>query len=302
MSTATAAKTEMSPGMYPGIPFDAYQRIAAVNQSALKDARTAAHILEALEGEPDDQTAAMVLGKALHARLLELTTSIELIIDGPINEKTGKCYGVGTKAWDDFVAANPGKIVLGTDGREQLEGMAEAVMAHPLARKLVEAQGDSELVLVWDEVANPEQAGSPVRCKARLDKLVPGVLAWDLKTTANAAPDAWSRSLHDYGYHVQDEFYRRGMLAHGLGETPFGFVVVENVAPYGVIVYEIDDESRGVARHHVARALAMVAACQQAGEWPGYPEDVQRIGIPLWALKRFEEEHGLVGAGEGGAA
>ena len=101
-------KHKVSPGLYPRIDFDAYQRIEGVNQSALKDARTAAHIFEALTGEPDKPTAAMVLGSALHARLLEMTTSASIIIDGPINPKTGKPFGVDTNAYSDFAALHPG--------------------------------------------------------------------------------------------------------------------------------------------------------------------------------------------------
>jgi hypothetical protein len=282
---AKPTRTIVSPGLYPDIPFDAYQRIEGVNQSALKDARTPAHIHEALTGEPDEPTAAMVLGSALHARLLEMTTAASLIIDGPINEKTGKPFGVDTNAYREFAAANPGKIILSGDGRERLNGMADAVMRHSLARVVIEAAGDTELAMVWDDPA------TGVRCKARMDKIVKGTLAIDVKTTANASPEAWSRAVDDYGYHIQREFYGRGMDALGIGGTPFVFLCVENVAPYGVVIYDIEPESLAVAKHHVDRALAMVKACQDAGEWPGYPETVVQIGLPLWALKRFEEEH-----------
>lgn len=282
---AKPTRTIVQPGLYPGISFPEYQQIEGVNQSALKDARSPAHIFEALNGEPDDPTAAMVLGSALHARLLEMTTAATLIIDGPINEKTGKPYGVDTNAYRDFAALHPGRIILSGDGRAQLDGMAEAVMRHDLASRLINAAGDTEVSMVWDDPT------TGVRCKGRIDKLVRGVLAVDLKTTANASPEAWSRAVEDYGYHIQAEFYRRGMEANDVGGTPFGFLCVENTPPYGVVIYDIEPESMAVAKHHVDRALAMVAACQKVGVWPGYPEEVQQIGIPLWALKRFEEEH-----------
>lgn len=281
---APKRKTVVEPGLYPRIPFDGYQQIAGVNQSALKDARTPAHIFEALNGAPKKPTASMVLGSALHARLLEMTTAQQLIIDGPLNPNNDfKPYGTDTIAYKTFAKAHPGKIILAGDGRAQLDGMAESVMRHSLARRLVEANGETELVMVWDDGA--------VRCKGRLDKLVPNLLAFDLKTTANAAPDTWSRAVHDYGYHTQAEYYRRGMEANAIGGTPFVFLVVENVAPYGVVIYEIEPESMAVAKHQIDRALAMVAACQKAGAWPGYAEEVQTVGLPLWALKRFEEEH-----------
>ena len=276
-------KHTVSPGLYPRVSFEDYQDIEGVNQSALKDARTAAHIHEALIGEPDKPTAAMVLGSALHARLLEMTTSASLIIDAPINPGTKKPYGTDTIAYETFAKANPGKIILSGDGREQLDGMAAAVMRHSRARKLIEARGESELVMVWDDGA--------VRCKGRIDKHVPGLLAFDLKTTADASPAAWANAVNDYGYHIQAEFYRRGMEATGIGGTPFVFLVVENRPPYGVVLYEIEAESMVIARHEVDRALAMVGACQRAGAWPGYDEEVQQIGLPLWALKRFEEAH-----------
>ncbi len=276
-------KVDVAPGLYPRVPFADYQDIRGVNQSALKDAETAAHIYEALNGEPDEQTDAMVLGSALHARLLEMTTAQHLIIDGPINEKTGKPFGTDTNAYRDYAKLHPGKIILSGDGRARLDGMAESVMRHSLARKLVEAKGETELVMVWDDCG--------VRCKGRLDKDVPQLLAFDVKSTVNASPSKWANAVHDYGYHVQAEFYRRGMDATGIGGKPFVFLVVEKRPPYGVVIYEIDPESMAVAKHQIDRALAMVAACQKAGAWPGYAEEVQTVGLPLWALKRFEEEH-----------
>ncbi len=287
-----ATRTIVQPGLYPGIPFCAYQRIDGVNQSALKDARTPAHIKHELDGaDPRKETKAMILGRALHYRLLEMVTGEpSRLVGGPINPNTGKPYGPDSDAYKAFVKANPDKIVMGTDMPELLDGMAEAVMADEDARKLVEAKGDSEASMVWDEpVKLPDGDTVLVRCKGRLDKVVPGVLSFDLKTIDDASDEAWSLAIFRYGYHFQEDFYRRGREACGIGGTPFGFLVVENNGYHGVRVLGIGDESRAIAKRNVDRALAMVAACQRAGAWPGYDRGVKYIEIPTWALIRAQE-------------
>jgi exodeoxyribonuclease VIII len=298
------------PGVYPGTSFDAYLALDAWNASAVKNARTPAHLATARDEPSKKQTAQMVLGTALHARLLERTTSVKLIIDGPINPATGKGFGTGTKAYDEFAAAHPGKIILARDDRKSLDLMADKLMAHPRARTLIETPGLAELVLVWDEPAACPGRSGPVlvRMKARVDKLIHGLLAWDLKSTDDASPDAWAWTIKNYGYHIQQDIYRRGLRAHKLPDR-FAFMLSENEAPYEPEVYEIDDRPRWpdgpttleVARHHVDRALSMIAACESSGlprpKWPGYPvaPEIRKIGLPYGELRRYQEERDAEG-------
>lgn len=295
-------KIQMNPGVYPNTLFDDYVRIDAVNQSVLHDARSAAHIQAAMERE-SDVSDSMVLGQALHARILESTTADRLIIDGPINLKTGKPFGADTIAYADFCAANPGKIVLTKDARTKVDRMTRNIMAHERARSLVAADGMRELTLIWDEpVAVPGGPEMTIRMKARVDHYVPGVLAYDLKTSRSADPEAWSWALRDFGYHIQDNVYRRGLRACFGVDVPFGFLVVENTEPHAVKIYEIDPDplwpdgptTADVARRDVDRALMMIAACRakKLDRWPGYPEtaEIERCSLPWSVLRRYEEE------------
>lgn len=293
-------KKIMNPGVYPGISFPDYQAIDAVNQSALKDARSPAHIFEALYGEPKPPSAEMVLGQALHATILEKLTGVSHIIDGPINEKTGNGYGAGTKAYAEFCAAHPGKIVLARDDRTKLDMMSERVLGHSRARKLIESKGLTEITMVWEEpVTLPDGTETVVRMKGRMDRVIPGVCCFDLKTCSDASPESWAWAVRDWGYHIQDNVYERGRKALKIDGGPFGFLCVENKAPHCVEIYEIDSApawpdgptTKDVAKWHVDRALAMVAACQKAKFWPGYAEtkEIRRVGLPYSELRRFEE-------------
>ncbi len=116
----------------------------------------------------------------------------------------------------------------------------------------------------------------------------------DVKTTASAAPDEFSRSTWRYGYHRQAAFYLDGCKAAGLDVRRFVFLAIEKDAPHLVAAYELDAMDVELGRTAYRRDLATLAACMEAearGEpdaWPGYGEAIQPLALPRWAYEQEE--------------
>ena len=170
----------------------------------------------------------------------------------------------------------------------QVQAMAAELRAHPLARKLLQpGDGVAEQTLVWVD----DDTG--VWCRARLDwqtHLAGGRLAVvDYKTCVSAEPGSISRSVDNYGYYQQDDFYRSGAITLGLDDDPaFLFVFQEKTAPYLVTVAWLRDEDREWGRLRNRKALHVYRDCKASGRWPGYADDVVPVSLPAYATARHE--------------
>lgn len=182
-----------------------------------------------------------------------------------------------------------GRIPVLVKDYEPVLAMASAVLNHPVARKLFECDGNAEVSAF---------AGDPVtgaNLRARFDWLTDPVdgctRCVDLKTARDASPEGFARDVAKYGYFVQKPFYCHVLhQARGDADIEFRFVVVENVEPYLVAVYELDAEFDAIGHVRMRRAIDTYAACKASGEWPGYPEITHLVGPPRW----LAYEEGLV--------
>jgi len=122
----------------------------------------------------DGDSASYLVGRAAHVRILEGREAYEaaFALGGPINEKTGRPYGSGTKAFAEW-AESQGKPTLALDQVELIEQMAAGVGMNDEAVALL-LYGRAE------GVARAEYCGAP--CQIRLDWLHPHRGIVDLKT------------------------------------------------------------------------------------------------------------------------
>lgn len=249
--------------------------------------RSPAHLRHALdhEGAP---TEARVLGDALHLSVLQphlfpLKYAVAPKVDG--RTKDGKA------ALAKFREENPGKVELKPDEYERCLRMSESVWKHRAARELLEQSGPIELSAVFDHSA------SGLRCKMRADKLAMfgGLLAVvDLKTTPDASPREFAKSIYRYGYYRQGAFYLGGFsaLAKKLlaltGAAPperFITIAIEKDEPYPVAVYDLSDEALSLGRQDLGPLVRRYRSCRESRQWSGYGEDVRPISLPPYAWK-----------------
>lgn len=213
--------------------------------------------------------------------------------------------------WSDYMAewnANNGdKEILTPEEFAQLRSMAAAVEAHPAAGKLLAGEGEAELSAYWiEKVTIDHDTGEEIEilCRVRPDKYRKDGIIIDLKSTLDASEDGFAKSIANFGYHVQDPYYRRGLaMAMRQAEDrtivdeyqpPRAFVfigvekdacVVDGVAK-GVAVYSLCEESRALGNEQWKTDLRTYAQCEKTGEWPGYAQNIRQIKLPAWQFAK----------------
>lgn len=270
-------------GLFPGVSEEEYRPSEGINASVMAEGlRSMAHMRYAMENQSSGTSPAMELGTLVHLLALqpeEFDARYVVKPDWDARTTAGKAIR------DAFTATLGERRSIDAETLATARAMVDALRSHRLAGPLMAADGPCEVVARWKDPA------TGLVCKGRLDKYIPGVLALDLKTTADASPGAFASSYYKYGYHRQLAHYTDGFGIASGKETPFVIVCVENVAPFGVCVYQPDMASLECGRFDNRKILADYAACVKSGKWPSYPDkQVRTICLPEWAAKRYESE------------
>ncbi len=275
-------------------PAEAYHRreLGVASNSVLKliRERSPAHYRAWVDGVDKGDTPALAFGRAYHMRVLEPERFAQAYIAAPEDpprrptqrQRDAKKPSDDTRAaiafWDAWDADNAGKLILSAEDFDRIEAMHAALMQHPVAAGIMR-EGHSEVTMRWTD---PETG---VQCKARADWWKPGRFFMDLKTTDDASPDGFKRSVAKYGYHVQHAHYCDGAAACGDPVQNYLILAQEKEAPYVAAVYHIDAaaEIRGYDLRQ--RGLATMRDCLATDTWPGYGTGITELSLPGWALQ-----------------
>lgn len=229
-------------------------------------------------------TPQMMLGTALHTLALEPAAFEQRYCTDLDESRNSKKYREFLR---DCTCA--GLIPLSDDDRERVFAMRDSLMSN--AQIADSLSGGRSEVSGW--FTDP---ASGVLCKFRADYVKPirngrAALLVDVKTTADASLDAFSRSIATFGYHTQADWYVNGYsVAANVQCEGMLFVVVETEFPYACAAYTLDDESLAQAARLNARVRAIYRLCVEADSWPGYGDAVQEIGLPRWAYTQEKTE------------
>lgn len=266
-------------GLHLDVPGSVYyERVDGIaNVSVLKEvSRSLLHARAWFDAKlEEEESPALAFGKAFHAAILEPEVFAATYVVVP---SFGDCRKKENKAMRDaWRAENAGKLELDQDDMRRILGMQKAVHAHPIAGPLVLGAA-TEATLRWRDEA------TGIECKARVDALAKSPrVAVDIKTTEDASPRGFERSVASYGYHRQAAFYEEGFRAIGERVEDFVFVAVEKRAPYAVGVYVLDDDAKTRGRRRFREELELLESAYESGRWPGYEEDIGTISLPPWA-------------------
>ena len=272
-------------GVYQDIPMVEYAIWDAANYSTLKMfKRSAAHAREHMIN-PMEQTAAMALGSATHAAVLEPEAFRS---DYAVAPKLDRRFKKDKLIWAKFLEDNKDREVLTEKEFYQCQNMAKMGLKNPVVAELLKNPGYREFSFVWvDE-------DTEVLCKARVDhfgRLWGNAVIADLKTTEDASENAWKRDVVKYQYHTQAAFYLDGLDAVSPSiERKFIWIAIEKEPPYAVAIYEPDAATLDKGRRMYRNYLRQWVACHSSGVWPGYPEGIQPLLLPDWALRQEEGE------------
>lgn len=193
-----------------------------------------------------------------------------------------RANGQPVTLWSDVLAEwtenNPGRIVLSPEVWDQLHAMRDAVHNHPAAHALLTSvPGEAEKSVYWIDPT------TGVLCRCRPDWWRDDYVLVDVKTTDDASPEGFAKSMANWRYDVQAPYYMDGVkLATGRDVKAFVFIAVEKKPPYAVGVYVLDSASLELGRAQYQHDLRVYAECLANDNWPGYGDKIQTINMPAW--------------------
>jgi len=251
-----------------------YHQQPGISSTMLKDwgkmSPAAWYELHVLRNVPKASTAALEFGNLVHTMLLEPFEA------GERYKQLPEGHSGATKAGKTLIAEckEAGLTPVKHADWQLAEDMVAAVLSHALVKKWRLFDGGT----AESEWYATHSTGLTLRAKP---DWMNGSLITDLKTTADAAPKAFSRDAVKYGYHRSEHFYTTVMNLNGITVSNFIFVAVSKTAPLQVSVSVFDTPALDEAARRNEAALLEIAACLDADHWPGH-NNLNTISIPSW--------------------
>ncbi len=237
-------------------------------------------------GRPDKPD--LDFGRVAHARVLGKGSDIVVVLG---TGKDRNAWNTNESKANVAKARATGKNPIKLRDNQAINEMADRLREHEVAGPLLARPGRHEQVGVWRD---PDTG---IWCRLMADFLpdvAPGArrLVIDYKTTVDASPVGFAKSMANYGYDQQADWYCAGVQALDPRDDYPQFVLIaqEKTPPYLVTANYLDEQAlaRGYARNRRAREL--YRACSSTGVWPGYPAEPVELRLPAWAARQFEAE------------
>jgi hypothetical protein len=226
--------------------------------------------------EPFTATPAMIIGEAIHTLIMEPHLFDERFVVGQqVDGRTKE----GKKYKEEFAILSAGKRVLCEDQYNSIINIMDAVNNHPIVRKLIK-DPKIEQSIYWVDSA------SEILCKARPDIWTEKRLI-DIKTTADATPEGFSRSVSDYNYHIQAAMQIdaireiTGVLMHH-----FVFIAIQTSRPYKPYIYTLGDYEIELGRKEYKKLLIVLHECFESKRWDLDRETVIELNLPAYAFNK----------------
>lgn len=216
------------------------------------------------------------IGTVAHAMLLEEDESGLIIVDADDwRTKAAKEKRVEAHA--------AGKVALLERHADKCRAMVAAARAFIPTSEIAEAVEGAvaESVILWSE--------DDTHFRIRKDWLsADRRVVIDYKTTEDASPEAFCRTIPNLGYHLQGALYSRGVYALTGVLPKFVFLAQETEAPYACALYGCDPVLSAVAEAQLQHAIETWETCMSTGKWPAYGSRVHWADAPGWLQAKVE--------------
>lgn len=283
----------MKPGAYKDINILDYHSGEGVSKSQLDLIhKSPAHYYHnVLNRHEQKESAAFKIGRLAHLAVLEPEVFNETTAMAPPCDRRTKA---GKETWASFSKDNVGKDILKEEEYRQLRAIQASVTRHPAANLLLSGVGPTrELSVYWNQRVEPSvrfpTLEKDVLCRCRPDLLIPpksignerGGIIVDLKTTKDASPEGFKKSVRMFRYDVQAAWYLDGVnKGFAKGEQMFAtfiFIAVEKEPPYGVGVYQLDEPDVAKGRDAARYDLETYAHATTTGVYDAYSPQIQLL-------------------------
>lgn len=236
--------------------------------------------------EPDQGSDAMRLGTAIHTAILEPHHIENRIIVGLDVQRRSNA---DKQAWAEFEAQHKGKIILKQDVYDDVLRIRDRFYKHPEAPYYL-TEGRAEQSIFAQEVittADPEtgeiiEAPELIKCQPDFMRDA-GDYIVDVKSTTDASPEGFGKSISNYRYYVQAAWYRRVLKAQFGGcHRDWVWIAFEPVRPYAIGIYWAEPDPMERAAIAADRDFMKIVQARRTNSYPDYGCTPQSARLPAW--------------------
>lgn len=297
------------PGIYSGVPMDAYLSDPVITPSLsssiaitlLQKSPFHAWAEHARNPKriPRDESKVASIGTVAHALLLEKSEDCVTVLDP--NDYVGKRGGVPKGYTNDAIreardaAIAEGKTPLLLEDMQACRAMRDAALEYVAALRndregsaIAEAldSGEAETIAVSQE--------GPIWLRCRPDWITHDRrVVIHFKTTARSArPETFIRGLlPSMGYDLALGFYSRVIAgATGIAPEVHCILAQEQTAPYACSLIGLNPAYTQIVDRQIEIAVNTWAQCMKSNRWPAYPARICYAEPRPWQLAEVEEQ------------
>ena len=222
------------------------------------------------------QTKSMADGTAVHAFFLEKDKFHRDFAVKPQDLR------LNTKAGKEWAQEHQSKIIIDSELGNNLYEMEKSFMDSP-AKLIYDIKGQTELSYFWDDLGT-------IKGKCRPDWLSDdSSIVVDIKTTTDASPRGFQKSISTWGYHLQLGWYLRGLRKLGLLAEQFIFIAIEKTPPFCVGVYRADQDMINFAMKELDQLMPEIQTAMVSKEFPDYTPEIMSLGLPPWMIEKKQQ-------------
>lgn len=277
--------------LHGGLTYDQYSNFCmeqkALRSSYLKHLMKSARHLKSEMDAPDKPSDAMNFGKLVHslfenpmdflARHVVKPKFMGRTLDGKMSDRSKEAK---EKEQEWLSKRGTEDIVVTQEEAERLFSihnmLKEKNMISNILRKGVKEQS------LW--VKDPE-TGVTLACRPDFIAEDTGYCI-DLKTTRDASPGFFTNEIFSTKgrfYLLQSSHYTHCLKTAGVSDgKAFIFIAIENLEPFDMRVYAIDEGALSAGDEWRKRLTEQYAECLETDIWPGYPDTCFPTTIPSW--------------------
>lgn len=220
-----------------------------------------------------EQTEAMALGHVVHCMVLEpqeFRSRFAIKPEG-IDRRTKE----GKAAWAALVETSVGKEIITQEDYNTAKACAKSLLMHDQLSSLWSITDG-----IIEERIDFIVEGAPFRCKPDL-VLPKQSLIMDVKTTRDASPGGFAKSVAEFGYHRQASLYRDAAAMKYGQEFRFLFAVVTTTEPHEVACYELSGDAITAGMNESIALVQEYQTRMKTNNWlPSWSIGVVEIGLP----------------------
>jgi hypothetical protein len=274
-------RKNMKKPRHANIGFALYQSFDSISSTDIRNMLRSPAYYKYHSEHPKDSPA-MAFGTAFHTAVLEpelFEKNYIRLIDGDGRSKEVK----------EFKAVNSDKTILSGNDYDLIMAMKQSIYNNLSANTLLNTDYNknwTESSIFWtDEITG-------LKCKCRPDRLVRNdnlMICVDLKTTTDASPEKFQKSIIDYGYYIQAAHYLQGVRQYfpSLASYVFYIIAIEKSAPFQIAVYKIDNSFIELGDKQIEKALRQFKTCFEINQYEGYSKTPLVMYPPLWLFDKI---------------